>query len=172
MTAARHPWFAHHEFRLSWRDWLVDDDRRPADARAVAVVFVAFVVFMHLVAYSIVGRFRRHRGGRQPTLVAIPARAAVLAADDVAGDGVGDPRVLCALRSRPHPVVAGRGAPLVRGTHRHDGAWQKNRGVRIDHLMLSPQAADRLAASGIDKHVRGWEKPSDHVPVWIDLEFA
>jgi exodeoxyribonuclease-3 len=49
------------------------------------------------------------------------------------------------------------------------GAWQKNRGIRIDHLMLSPQAADRLAACGIDKHVRGWEKPSDHVPVWVDL---
>ncbi len=52
------------------------------------------------------------------------------------------------------------------------GAWQKNRGIRIDHLLLSPQAADRLAAAGIDKHVRGWEKPSDHVPVWIDLDIA
>jgi exodeoxyribonuclease III len=49
------------------------------------------------------------------------------------------------------------------------GAWQKNRGIRIDHLLLSPPAADRLAGFGIDKHVRGWERPSDHVPVWIDL---
>jgi exodeoxyribonuclease-3 len=49
------------------------------------------------------------------------------------------------------------------------GAWQKNDGIRIDHLLLSPQAADRLVATGIDKHVRGWEKPSDHVPVWADL---
>jgi exodeoxyribonuclease-3 len=49
------------------------------------------------------------------------------------------------------------------------GAWQKNNGIRIDHLLLSPQAADRLSATGIDKHVRSWEKPSDHVPVWIDL---
>jgi exodeoxyribonuclease-3 len=49
------------------------------------------------------------------------------------------------------------------------GAWQKNWGIRIDHIMLSPQAADRLAGVGIDKHVRAWEKPSDHVPVWIDL---
>lgn len=49
------------------------------------------------------------------------------------------------------------------------GAWQKNWGIRIDHLLLSPQAADRLSAAGIDKHVRSWEKPSDHVPVWIDL---
>ena len=49
------------------------------------------------------------------------------------------------------------------------GAWQKNWGIRIDHLMLSPQAADRLTAAGIDKHVRSWEKPSDHVPVWADF---
>jgi exodeoxyribonuclease-3 len=50
------------------------------------------------------------------------------------------------------------------------GAWQKNNGIRIDHLLLSPQAADRLTTAGIDKHVRAWEKPSDHVPVWIDLD--
>jgi exodeoxyribonuclease III len=49
------------------------------------------------------------------------------------------------------------------------GAWQKNNGIRIDHLLLSPQAADRLLAAGIDKYVRAWEKPSDHVPVHVDL---
>src|SRR5205814_3979266 len=51
------------------------------------------------------------------------------------------------------------------------GAWQKNDGIRIDHLMLSAHAADRLTATGIDRHVRGWERPSDHVPVWADLAF-
>jgi exodeoxyribonuclease-3 len=50
------------------------------------------------------------------------------------------------------------------------GAWQKNAGIRIDHLLLSAQAADRLVAAGVDRHVRGWEKPSDHVPAWIELE--
>jgi len=49
------------------------------------------------------------------------------------------------------------------------GAWQKNNGIRIDQVLLSPQAADVLVAAGIDKHVRAWEKPSDHVPVYIDL---
>ncbi len=49
------------------------------------------------------------------------------------------------------------------------GAWQKNDGIRIDHLLLSPQAADKLVDAGIDKHVRSWDKPSDHVPVWVDL---
>lgn len=52
------------------------------------------------------------------------------------------------------------------------GAWQKNQGLRIDHLLLSPQAADRFIDAGIDSYVRAWEKPSDHVPVWIDLEAA
>jgi exodeoxyribonuclease-3 len=49
------------------------------------------------------------------------------------------------------------------------GAWQKNDGIRIDHVLLSPQAADRLVDARIDKHVRGWEKPSDHVPVVVEL---
>ncbi|HZT25067.1 MAG TPA: exodeoxyribonuclease III [Pseudolabrys sp.] len=50
------------------------------------------------------------------------------------------------------------------------GAFQKNDGIRIDHLMLSPQAADRLQDAGIDRHVRGWDKPSDHVPAYVDLD--
>jgi exodeoxyribonuclease-3 len=49
------------------------------------------------------------------------------------------------------------------------GAWQKDHGIRIDHILLSPQAADRLKTCAIDKHVRGREKPSDHVPVWCEL---
>ena len=50
------------------------------------------------------------------------------------------------------------------------GAWQKNDGIRIDHILMSPQATDRLITAGVDKHVRGWEKPSDHVPVYVDLD--
>ncbi len=49
------------------------------------------------------------------------------------------------------------------------GAWQRNNGIRIDHIMLSPEAADRLRLAGVDRHVRAWEKPSDHVPVWVEL---
>jgi exodeoxyribonuclease-3 len=45
------------------------------------------------------------------------------------------------------------------------GAWQRNKGIRIDHLLLSPQAADRLRSTEIHKITRGWDKPSDHVPV-------
>ena len=50
------------------------------------------------------------------------------------------------------------------------GAWQKDHGIRIDHILLSPQAADKLKACKIDKHVRGRDKPSDHVPVWCELD--
>ncbi|MEO1292421.1 MAG: exodeoxyribonuclease III, partial [Pseudomonadota bacterium] len=49
------------------------------------------------------------------------------------------------------------------------GAWRKNDGIGIDHILLTPQAADRLRGAGIEKHVRGGEKPSDHVPVWCEL---
>ncbi len=49
------------------------------------------------------------------------------------------------------------------------GAWERNNGIRIDHVMLSPQAADRLEDAGIDKAARGGDKPSDHVPVWVRL---
>ncbi len=49
------------------------------------------------------------------------------------------------------------------------GAWQKNNGIRIDHLLLSPEAADRLVSTDIEKHVRAWEKPSDHVPAVVNL---
>lgn len=50
------------------------------------------------------------------------------------------------------------------------GAWQKNNGIRIDHLLLSPQAADLMRDCQIDAEIRGREKPSDHVPVWIELD--
>ncbi|KQT82543.1 exodeoxyribonuclease III [Aurantimonas sp. Leaf443] len=49
------------------------------------------------------------------------------------------------------------------------GSWPKNDGIRIDHLLLSPEAADRCRSVGVDSHVRGWEKPSDHVPVIVEL---
>jgi exodeoxyribonuclease-3 len=49
------------------------------------------------------------------------------------------------------------------------GAWQRDHGFRIDHALLSPEAADRLVACGVDKDHRGREKASDHAPIWIEL---
>jgi len=50
------------------------------------------------------------------------------------------------------------------------GAWDRNDGIRIDHFLLSPECADRLEECWIEKEMRGRAKPSDHVPVWIDLK--
>lgn len=49
------------------------------------------------------------------------------------------------------------------------GAWQRDAGFRIDHLLLSPQAADRFGGAGVDKAYRGREKASDHAPTWVQL---
>jgi exodeoxyribonuclease-3 len=48
-------------------------------------------------------------------------------------------------------------------------AYGRDAGLRIDHFLLSPQMADRLMAAGVDREVRGWEKSSDHAPVWIEI---
>lgn len=49
-------------------------------------------------------------------------------------------------------------------------AYGRNAGLRIDHHLLNPAAAGRLKAAGVDRHVRGWERASDHAPTWIELE--
>lgn len=49
------------------------------------------------------------------------------------------------------------------------GAWQRDHGFRIDHLLLSPELADRMVAAGVDKAHRGREKASDHAPVWVEI---
>lgn len=50
------------------------------------------------------------------------------------------------------------------------GAWQKNEGLRIDHILLNAEASDNLNATGIDNTPRNWDKPSDHTPVWVELK--
>jgi exodeoxyribonuclease-3 len=49
-------------------------------------------------------------------------------------------------------------------------AYERNAGLRIDHFLLSPEVDKRLIAGGVDRDVRGWEKSSDHAPVWIELQ--
>jgi exodeoxyribonuclease-3 len=48
-------------------------------------------------------------------------------------------------------------------------AYERNAGIRIDHLLLNPHAAARLKGAGVERDVRGWEKPSDHAPTWIEI---
>ena len=49
-------------------------------------------------------------------------------------------------------------------------AYSRNAGLRIDHFLLSPQVAKKLKSAAVDHHVRGWEKTSDHAPVWIKID--
>lgn len=67
----------------------------------------------------------------------------------------------------------------LRALHPHDriytfwdylrDAWGRDAGLRLDHILLSPQLGGRLIAAGIDREVRGWDKASDHAPVWIEI---
>jgi exodeoxyribonuclease-3 len=82
----------------------------------------------------------------------------------------GDFNVIPTPADAKHPVRAASDDPgLYTFWDFQSSAFSRDDGIRIDHLMLSPQAADRLAAAGIDRAMRGGEKPSDHVPVWIEL---
>lgn len=49
-------------------------------------------------------------------------------------------------------------------------AYARDAGLRIDHFLLSPDLVPRLRKAGVDRHVRGWDKTSDHAPVWIELK--
>jgi len=91
------------------------------------------------------------------------------------GDALFQPESRAALRRLEYLGLTDAFRACHTETHQYTfwdyqaGAWQKDHGIRIDHILLSPQAADRLKGSGIDKHVRGGDKPSDHVPVWCEL---
>lgn len=92
-----------------------------------------------------------------------------------AGDALCQPESRAAFRKILHLGYVDAYRIYNTAPHRYSfwdyqgGAWQNDHGVRIDHLLLSPQAADRLKASGIDTAPRGKPKASDHTPVWIEL---
>lgn len=106
-----------------------------------------------------------------------PTDADLARPDQMAGDALTRPE----SRSRFRALVASGWTDAIasRNPYAHDcytywdyqaGAWPKNWGLRIDHLLLSPLAADRMRDCGIDRHVRGAERASDHVPVWVGLD--
>lgn len=83
------------------------------------------------------------------------------------------------VRAAFHTLVAQGWTDAVRHLHPNEtiytfwdyfrNAYGRNAGLRIDHFLLSSAVAKRLKAAGVDKDVRGWEKSSDHAPVWIEL---
>lgn len=83
-------------------------------------------------------------------------------------------------RAAFHNLMAQGWTDAIRKIHPNDtvytfwdyfrNAFGRNAGLRIDHFLLSPQLEDRLTAAGVDTFVRGWEKTSDHAPVWIELK--
>ena len=91
------------------------------------------------------------------------------------GDALFRPESRAAFRTLAHKGLTDAFRACTTRRHRYTfwdyqgGAWNKDHGIRIDHLMLSPEAADRLEGAGIDKYMRGEDKPSDHVPVWCQL---
>lgn len=100
----------------------------------------------------------------------IPARIDAHDPDAWWGDALYRPESLEKFRALSNlgltdAVRAVSAAPCYTFWDFQEGAWRRDNGIRIDHLMLSPQAADRLDGVTIHRDVRGWDKPSDHVPV-------
>ncbi|MGN7818981.1 exodeoxyribonuclease III [Chitinophaga sp. 22536] len=86
------------------------------------------------------------------------------------------------IKSAFHALVAQGWTDAIRKLHPDEkiytfwdyfrNAYERDAGLRIDHFLLSPEVDKRLVAAGVDRHVRGWEKSSDHAPVWIELKGA
>lgn len=84
------------------------------------------------------------------------------------------------VRAAYHGLVAQGWTDSLRHLHPNEAiytfwdyfrnAYARDAGLRIDHLLLSPAVAPRLKSAQVDRHVRGWEKTSDHAPVWIELK--
>ncbi len=129
-------------------------------------------------------RLRRHAAtllaGEQPIVMAgdwnvCPTDHDAARPDMMADDALVQPQSRAAWRQ----IMAQGWTEAIRACFPHQplytfwdyqaGAWAKNWGLRIDHLLLSPAAADRLITAGIDQQVRAAERASDHVPVWINL---
>lgn len=96
-------------------------------------------------------------------------------------------RILCSLQEREalrclyntglidgfrikHPTTLSENKRLFSWWDYRSGSYQNNKGYRIDHLLVSPKAADRVQDAGIDHDIRGEQRPSDHAPVWLQIE--
>ena len=112
--------------------------------------------------YNVVpDRRRRLRSGRLARRCAVPAGDRARASARLLNLGYTD--AFRTLHGEPHRYTF---------WDYQAGRWQRDDGLRIDHLLLSPQAADLLSESGVDHDPRGKDKPSDHTPIWCELDIG
>jgi exodeoxyribonuclease-3 len=108
----------------------------------------------------------------------VPTDKDVFSAQAMARDALLQPETRAAYRSILHQgwtdAIRARypDGPVYTFWDYTAGCWQRDAGFRIDHLLLSPIAADRLLDAGVDKEYRGREKASDHAPTWVTLDQA
>jgi exodeoxyribonuclease-3 len=159
-----------------------DEQARYLEATVSVAAGVLKVAFTYKLAW--IKRLAQHarflRGQEIPLVLAgdynvIPEPADAKRPDAWTGDALFQPESRDAFRA----IVNDGFTDAIRQCHPgpgvytfwdyQAGAFQKDDGIRIDHLLLSPQAADRMISAGIDRFTRAWEKPSDHVPVWVEL---
>ena len=125
-------------------------------------------------------RARELLAGEMPVVLAgdynvCPTDADVYDPEGWRGDALCRPESRAAFRSLLHQGYTDAFRVFHTEPHRYSfwdyqaGRWMRDEGLRIDHLLLSPQAADRLVAADIDKAPRGRDKASDHTPVWCEL---
>ena len=128
-------------------------------------------------------RARELLAGEQPVVLAgdynvCPTDADVYDPEGWRDDALCRPESRAAFRSLLHQGYTDAFRVFHTEPHRYSfwdyqaGRWMRDEGLRIDHLLLSPQATDRLAAADIDKAPRGRDKASDHTPVWCELNPA
>ncbi|HUN44898.1 MAG TPA: exodeoxyribonuclease III [Stellaceae bacterium] len=128
-------------------------------------------------------RARELLAGEQPVVLAgdynvCPTDADVYDPEGWRDDALCRPESRAAFRSLLHQGYTDAFRVFHTEPHRYSfwdyqaGRWMRDEGLRIDHLLLSPQATDRLAAADIDKAPRGRDKASDHTPVWCELNSA
>ena len=118
-------WFARHEVRLAWREWLaMMTGGRRKRTRAAVIGLLSFAALMHLPAYAVIGRFADLQMplDKSSLIVITATHLSGLDADAVAGDRIGDAGVLRPRRSRPDHVLAGDAGQRVLGPHRRDRA--------------------------------------------------
>ena len=110
----------------------------------------------------------RLQPGAEVTVECNPETVTPALLDTYRGAGVN--RLSFGVQSMVRAVLGALGRAHTPGTVDQAVAWARDAGFRIDHLLLSPVAADRLTDAGVDKDYRGREKASDHAPTWVTID--